>query len=180
MKDDVKREITLAAKRDEVLSHMWSELHLKISSVEKNISILRRKNTAMLKKIIKDRGFPTSDVVGKKGMHDVFYIVQHSDHDLAFQKRCLKQFERVTATGKADKRDLTYLTDRVLVNSGRKQVYGTQVDTTGRTIKLCPTIDVKNLDRRRKDAGLTPYKEYLRSFYKFGGLPKTRQFKLYK
>ena len=166
MKDDIKREITRAARRDEALSHMWSDLRLKMSSVEKNISILRRKNTAMLKKIIKDRRFLTSDIVGKKGMHDVFYIIQHSDHDPAFQKRCLKQFEHVAATGKADKRDLAYLTDRVLVNSGRKQIYGTQVDTTSGTVKLYPTIDVKNLDKRRKEAGLTPYKEYLRSFFK--------------
>lgn len=56
-----------------------------------------------------------------------------------------------------------YLTDRVLINSGEKQIYGTQLqinsNSTSYEVKL--TIDLENLNLRRKEVGLNTIEEYI-------------------
>jgi hypothetical protein len=54
--------------------------------------------------------------------------------------------------------DVATLEDRVRLQAGRKQLYGTQfrVDDRG-TIVLAPMEDSAHADLRREDAGLPPF-----------------------
>jgi hypothetical protein len=49
-----------------------------------------KKNTLKMKKIIKQYGWPTISMVGEKASKNAWLLVQHADHDVEFQKKCLK------------------------------------------------------------------------------------------
>ena len=53
-------------------------------------------------------------------------MVQHADHDPEFQKRVLNLRRAEVEANNTDARDYAYLTDRVQINTGEEQIYGTQ------------------------------------------------------
>lgn len=117
------------------------------------------KNTKNLKKIVQRFGWPTYDLVGFTAAKGAWLIVQHADHDIKFQKECLILMKESVLKKQASKEDLAYLTDRVLVNSGEPQLYGTQFGEGGPR----PIRDKTNLDKRRIEMGLSSFKEYKKS-----------------
>jgi hypothetical protein len=67
-------------------------------------------------------------------------------------------------------RNLAYLTDRVLLAEGKKQIYGTQYHTVDGKMEPKPLEDPENVDRRRAEAGLEPLAEYARQLAEvYGG-----------
>src|SRR5438552_10221588 len=84
------------------------------------------KNTARMKEIIAAHGWPGKSLIGTNGAHDAWLLVQHADRDRNFQRRCLDLLKEAVAHGEASGKDLAYLTDRVLLAEGKKQIYGTQ------------------------------------------------------
>ena len=52
--------------------------------------------------------------------------------------------------------------DRLKVNQGKEQVYGTNFDFKDGKMVMSPTEDRKNLARRRAEIGLPALDEYLR------------------
>lgn len=129
-----------------------------------------KENTKELKRIINAYGWPTVDLVGKKANKNAWLLVQHADHDIKFQKRCLVLMKKVFKNdGKnIDKTNIAFLTDRVLVNEGKKQLFGTQFYKTkeGKLISR-PISDIKNLDRRRAQYDLPPFDEFLKLARKY-------------
>lgn len=112
-------------------------------------------------KIIETVGYPTEKMVGKRALHAFWLLVQHQDYDVALQEQCLS---KCGFYGK----DEAYLTDRVKVNKGEKQIFGTQfyVDGKGK-FGPRPTLDRKNLNKRRRRCGLEPFEKYERKFRAF-------------
>ena len=125
-----------------------------------------------LAEITAQHGWPGVTLVGKDGANAAWLIVQHADHDVAFQRKCLDLMEAAVKTGDASKTDFAYLTDRVLVNEGRRQIYGTQTERgpDGR-YRPSPVEDEKNLDRRRRSVGLMSEQKYLRTLQKLADKP---------
>jgi len=72
-----------------------------------------------LKSLIRARGYPDSKSFGKAGMEAFWLLVQHQDYDVDLQKRCLKNCD-------FSKEQSEHLIDRIAVNEGRRQRYGTQ------------------------------------------------------
>ena len=125
-----------------------------------------KENTKRLKKVINKIDWPKSEIFGKKIENFSWVIVQHSDFDIPFQKKCLKLIQKLPNL-KHRKQNIAYLTDRILVNKRRKQIYGTQF-YVNRKLKALPRPirDVKNLNRRRKEAGLKPINKYYKDILK--------------
>lgn len=117
-------------------------------------------NTKTLKKIIEKYGWPDEILVGKEGTEAAWLIAQHADHDLNFQKTCFALMQ--THKSPISKIHLAYLSDRINVNEGKKQKYGTQFYFDKKSNKLLPQpiADKKNIEIRRKRIGLEPFKEY--------------------
>lgn len=127
-------------------------------------------NLARLKEIIALYGWPQFSQVGTEAGHDAWLIIQHADFDSAYQEKCLTMLKAAVKKGEADGSDLAYLTDRVRVNTGKLQVYGTQflTDSSG-TLVPRPMEDPKNVDKRRAAVGLSTmdvYKKLMASMYK--------------
>ena len=87
---------------------------------------LDKKNTLRVKQIINEFGWPGISLVGKRGEHSAWLLVQHATHNLVFQKKCLDILKKAVEKGEADIEHVAYLTDRILVQEGKKQIYGTQ------------------------------------------------------
>lgn len=118
-------------------------------------------HTKSLRRIIKQYGWPTFTMVGKNAAHAAWLLAQHADHAPRFQAYCLFLLEKAVKAQEADSSDLAYLTDRVLVNAGKSQVYGTQfyIDATGRLVSR-PIRNKQFLNRRRKQVGLGSFVSY--------------------
>jgi len=124
---------------------------------------LDKDNREWLKGVVEKHGWPGKSLVGTDGAHAAWLLVQHADPDLPFQKKCLDLLKAAVKASEADGPDLAYLTDRVLSNEGKKQLYGTQlVQTAGRMVPK-PIEDEAKVDERRKEVGLQPLAEYLKT-----------------
>src|SRR5262245_54595620 len=127
------------------------------------------KNTGRLKEIVAAHGWPGKSLVGEDGAHDAWLLVQHADRDRVFQKQCLELLKNAVAKDDASGKDLAYLTDRVLVGEGKKQLYGTQFVQKDGKMEPQPIEDADKVDERRAAVGMEPLTEYakkLREVYK--------------
>jgi hypothetical protein len=123
------------------------------------------KNRERLKQIFEEYGFPTRAMVGKDAMHGMFIMIQHSDGDKEWQKSQLSNIEKAVKAGDMDGQSYAYLYDRIKINNGEKQLYGTQfsnVDPVDKTVTLAETEDIDNLDFRRMEVGMMPIEMYKR------------------
>ncbi len=122
-----------------------------------------RANTAQLKELIKTYGWFTISEFGKEADKAAWLLVQHADHDVAFQKQVLGILGELYIKGETDAHNYAYLFDRVAGHTGTRQRYGTQGRCTGPG-KWEPdeVEDPAALDARRKSVGLPPMRVYMR------------------
>src|SRR5260370_9006664 len=99
------------------------------SAAAKRIEAIDKVNTAGMKEIVDQYGWPGKSLVGKDGANAAWLLVQHADRDPAFQKRCLELLREAQKKGEVSGQELAYLTDRVRVAQGENQLYGTQFHT---------------------------------------------------
>lgn len=124
-------------------------------------------NRERLIEIFNEYGFPTKSMVGKDAMNGIFIIIQHSDGDQQWQKGQLQNIENAVKSGDMDGQSYAYLYDRIKINGGEKQLYGTQfanVDPVNKTVTLAETENMDSLDYRRMEVGMMPidmYKEIM-------------------
>ena len=147
-----------------------------------------QENTAWIKSLVMEHGWPPVSVVGADASDAAFLLVQHADADPTFQAHCLPLLEDAAARNEVSRKSLAYLTDRVRVKQRRPQVYGTQygpklddsgavvMGDNGQPVYDVPLVeDVDRLDERRAAAGLGPWIEYERRMAELHGRePATR------
>jgi hypothetical protein len=118
-------------------------------------------NTEFLKKLVSEKGWPTISRVGQQAAGKAWLLVQHADHDPAFQLRALRLMEPLVATGEVSKGNYAYLYDRIMLKLSGKQRFGTQfMGCDGEEHKLRPLEDEKQLDKLRAEYQLEPITEY--------------------
>ena len=126
-------------------------------------------NIIRVEEIIKEHGWPTYSMVGKVAADGAFMVIQHSDTQI--QKKYLDQLLDVAKKKEASSESVALLQDRIMSNEFHYQIYGTQVfkmqdPKTGKMSKYTyyPIHDEVNVDKRRKEMGLIPLKDYLKMF----------------
>jgi len=107
-----------------------------------------------LKEIVSRMDWPSEIKVGKQGELYAWLITQHS-RDIGFQKLCLGLLEDLPETRERNQH-VGYLTDRILVNENKKQIYGTQF-SNGHPY---PIINKNELNKRRDEMNLGSFDEY--------------------
>jgi hypothetical protein len=111
-------------------------------------------NGKRIKSLIKKYGYPKKSIIGEKTMRNFWLLIQHQDFSPELQKNCLKNCD-------FEPRNKAYLTDRILVNSGKKQLYGTQFYKNEKgEMEPHPIEDEANIGKRRQKMGLEPLFEY--------------------
>jgi hypothetical protein len=123
-----------------------------------------RRNGIEVRKIFFKYGFPNYDLVGTRGSSNFWLLVQHQDSDPKFQDSVLTAMKIEAEKGKASLIDYAYLIDRVKLNTGEKQIYGTQMqlNSDGTSYKTQPVIEPEKLNERRALVGLDTIEEYIK------------------
>ncbi|MFH9348661.1 DUF6624 domain-containing protein [Kitasatospora sp. NPDC017646] len=118
-----------------------------------------------LSEIMAEHGWPTELAVGAEAARAAWLIAQHADRQLDVQRRAVDLMAEAVAAGSASARDLAFLQDRLAVNEGREQRYGTQIGAVadGRPVPW-PCEDPERLDERRAQVGIEPFDEYTARF----------------
>jgi len=122
-------------------------------------------NRNHLKLIFEEYGFPTKALIGKDAMRGIFFIIQHADGDKEWQKNQLPKLEQAAKNGDLSKQNYAYLFDRIKVNEGSPQKYGSQFKTVDREKGIAilqETEDIEYLNQRRREMGMMPIEIYRR------------------
>ncbi|MDP3956443.1 MAG: hypothetical protein Q8P97_00420, partial [bacterium] len=152
----LREEILLMVKEDQAMRHR-----------SKYDPTVDEKNTRRLKTIIKQYGWPTFSMVGKSGARGSWLLAQHADQDVQFQEYCLRLLEATEKKGEAEKKYIAYLTDRVLFNRKRPQIFGTQFHlNTKRKMVPWKIKSPRYLDKRRLSFGLDSFSKYRKQLLK--------------
>ena len=153
---EISKEILAMAKVDQ-------ETQMTKESDEQKADRLKevyKTNTERMKHIVKQIGWPTVSKVGSEASDDAWLLVQHADHDVAFQKECLDLMKKESQE-EVSEEDIAYLHDRICVNEGRPQFYGTQFTTNEYgAYGPEPIENIELVDERRAEIGLKPLAEY--------------------
>ncbi|HPJ80393.1 MAG TPA: hypothetical protein PLF70_01670 [Candidatus Portnoybacteria bacterium] len=129
---------------------------------EQKIISTDKENIIQAKRIIKQYNWPTFNLIGKRASRAFWLIIQHADLDIQFQKLCLKLLKNAVNNKQAFPQNEAYLADRVLINSGKKQIYGTQFyRNTKNKLVPRPIKNVKNIEKLRKSVRLESFTNYL-------------------
>ncbi|XLS29878.1 DUF6624 domain-containing protein [Flavobacteriaceae bacterium M23B6Z8] len=127
-----------------------------------------KRNCKVCKDIFDQYSFPGINLVGEVSSFNFWLLVQHCDHDVVFQQNVLKVMKTEICKGNVDKKNYAFLYDRVMVNLGKKQKYGTQLvyNSAGKP-KLYPIKNISGIESRRKAMGLDSLEDYLKSHMRF-------------
>ena len=118
-------------------------------------------NLIKIKKILDERGWLGTDVIGDQGNSTLFLVIQHSD--LETQEKYLPMMREAVKKENAQASSLALLEDRVALRKGEKQIYGSQVGRDQETDEyyVLPLIDPDNVDKRRAEVGLGTIQDYI-------------------
>jgi len=136
---------------------------LTMETFAQNCMLTDSLNYYHLRDIFTKYGFPNYDLVGEKGSSNFWLLVQHQDRHPSFQDSVLVKMKIEVDSNKASASNYAYLVDRVKVNKGEPQVYGTQMQMNSDTTSFEPkdVIEPSRLNERRKSVGLDSIESYI-------------------
>lgn len=151
MNEELRTELLARADRDQTARKSLPPAQ-RDQQWEQVIAPVDRANTARMRQIVAEYGWPGYALAGVDGAHAAWLLVQHAPAE--FQEECLPLLEDAVTRGDAAPRDLAYLTDRVLMHRGEPQIYGTQYQVMDGRLSLWIVRDPDRLDQRRAALGL--------------------------
>jgi hypothetical protein len=113
---------------------------------------------AKIVSIVNQCGFPDLELLGKKGLQTFWLMIQHNKAPL--MAHYYLEIKRLVKEGDLHEETLALTTDRLLMNNGYLQVYGSQL-LNG---ELYPIENAETVDERRDSLGLESLEEYLEYF----------------
>ena len=126
----------------------------------REMKVVDQANREWLSKYLIDHDWPGQSEVGEDGAHAAWILVQHSDADPGFQRRCLNMMRNANV-GEVSSTDIAYLTDRILIGAGKSQIYGTQLQMNAGDFRVAPVHEPEKLNARRETLGLGTIESYL-------------------
>ena len=168
---EILNELEQLFKIDQIAAGVQKGSYKKLSEKEWNSfkDSVFNSNQKRIEILFNQYGFLGYDLVGERGSSIFWTLVQHLDHTPAFQKRVLAKMKIEVLNGNAKPSDYGYLVDRVQINTGKQQVYGTQVDYNWKKCQAYP-INLKDsihVNNRRNQIGLAPLEVYLNEMSQF-------------
>jgi VWFA-related protein len=158
----LRDELLKLAGKTQTLIYNGVENDLSNDAFNKRVDEARSQNNARLCKILKEFGWPTSALVGKDGVAATLYLLRNSRR-LDLQTDLLPVVIAAVKKGEAQKSDVAELVDRMRVDAGMKQLFGTQVKVINGFLVLTPIEAESQVDDRRKQFGMPPLAGHLRN-----------------
>jgi hypothetical protein len=118
---------------------------------------------ATLRSLLARWGWFRRGTWGELADANAWLLAQHADHDVAFQKDVLGMMAPLVESGETRPAHYAYLFDRVAVNEGRPQRFGTQGCCTGSGTWAPRTVEEpEGVDERRRAMGMEPLADYVK------------------
>jgi hypothetical protein len=130
-------ELRMLVQKTEDLLYNGVESDLSNEAFNKRVSEARSRNNDRLCHILKEFGWPSSALVGKDGVAATVYLIRNS-RQLDLQVALLPVVIAAVKQGEGEKRQVADLVDRMRVDSGMKQLFGTQVKVANGFLVLAP------------------------------------------
>jgi hypothetical protein len=136
----------------------------RLDSLRKVIQVYDEKNLRRVTELLDKYGWLGTDDVGRKGNQALYLVILHADP--ATRKKYLPKMRDANERGKAAASELALLEDRVLLDEGKNQRYGSQLkfNPDKGTYELYPIDDEAEVNERRQEMGLAPLEDYLRKW----------------
>lgn len=132
-------------------------------------------NTAWMKTVVAEQGWPTIAMVGKAASANAWLLVQHADDDPVFQLKMLHLMEPLAAKGEVSPQNYALLYDRVMLQTAGTQRYGTQMTCATGDWQPFPIEDAARVEGYRRSAGLnTMAQNAARIRKEYGPCPPTQ------
>jgi len=134
-----------------------------IQKCAKDVRWIDSVNLLKAKAIFAEFGYPGIDLVGKSSSHNFWLVAQHCDADPEFQEKVLDAMHDQVTKKNADPKDYAYLRDRVSLNKGQLQIYGTQmqINADSTSFEPKPMVEPEKIDVRRQEMGLGTMEAYI-------------------
>jgi hypothetical protein len=116
------------------------------------------RNQELVISIIEKCGMPTLKEVSKTQMDGIWLALQHTDRK--HRKKYFPQIEAAVKNGDLSKEQYALMKDRILMDEGKPQIYGSQIQD-GKLYKL---ESPETVNERRKEMGMEPIEKYLWQF----------------
>jgi hypothetical protein len=177
-KDEMMQEIdaTLCkiGKADQAARMAWVNFSMGTMSQEQAVEYALQMertdsiNLVTVERILDTYGWPSG--LSEDANNAIFLVIDHSN--LETMNKYLGVFQDAASRGILPMQDLVTLEDRILMNSGKPQFYGTQsrqISKDGKTqTYIWPVCNPDSLNERRASVGLSTIEEYLELFAKRG------------
>lgn len=158
---------------DQFIAGGGSHLNFDSNSTQKpliDIDSMLERNFSIVSGVLKKYGWPHMQCVGTTGSMTVYLVLHHANLPITERKKYLSIMQTAVKQGKISKVYLAYFEDRTLIESGKKQKYGTQMKSVYKNDvsskpELQPVVDPQNLNKRRKKMGLNTIEEYLKESF---------------
>ncbi len=116
------------------------------------------RNQELVISIIEKCGMPTLNEVTQKHMTAIWLGLQHTTKK--HRKKYFPQIEEAVKNGDLSKQQYALMKDRILMDEGKPQIYGSQIKN-GKLYKL---ENPETVNERRKKMGMKTIENYLKYF----------------
>jgi len=121
----------------------------------------KKGNEKSLPKLLDKYGWPSATEVTEYAAAGAALIINHADH--ALRVKYFPMLEDAFQKGEAQPLRYAKMKDRLFVEEGKMQLYGTQMKFKNMTRVPYPILDPEHVDQRRAKIGLGPLKPYLKA-----------------
>lgn len=126
----------------------------------KRMREFRDKNTARLCAILKQYGWPTAALVGHDGVDAAFYVLRNGSTG-SLKVDLIPAIVAAVTRGDISRPEFASFVDRLRLEAGLKQLFGTQATIRDGLLVLFPIEAERDIDARRKQYELPPLADYL-------------------
>jgi len=161
MNEKLRKELLSMREKDiSTRQRLVDHGELEHDSYHPEMRKVHEENNSRIKEIINENGWPLASVVGEDGAEATWLIVQHAILEPEFQKACVGLIEQSVEKGEANSWHLVYLQDRVLVQEGKPQIFGTQHVANNGKMEPLPIADIQKANLKREKLGLWSLEEH--------------------
>ncbi len=149
-------EVGIAARKTGMKSSV-------VEAIWKLKLLISKRNQADLEALLANRSWPRVGQVGQEAAMAAYLIVMHSEDGL--QNKYLPVIKTICEAGELPWIRYALMVDRSRQNDGKPQRYGTHTrfNEQTKTPELYPLEDESKVDEWRKEIGLGPLADYLKS-----------------
>jgi hypothetical protein len=166
---DLRSELLAMAAADQELRQDITPERMRDTAFAREMLRSQEHNARRMRQILVEHGWPGPALVGKDGTDAAWLLVQHGGAEI--QEQALELMRELVEPG-VTAADIALLTDRILVERGRPQLYGTQFQFLEDKLVQYPVDDPDSVAARRAEVGLPPMDEYVRMLEEAYGIER--------